>query len=226
MRLVKTNALEITVEEGGHAEGAPVMILHGWPDAPRGWSAVRERLEVEGWRTFMPYLRGTQPTRFFLSDTPRDGSGVALVSDAARAAYIMAGLFPQRITAVAGLSLAFQPRGEFKVPEFAQSRRLPWPGLAGNYVECISVAMDRRGNGGRALRHPAAAPRQLEEIHVPTLIIQGRSDFCDPPSESEAQERYFKRGYRRIVLEGVGHFPHREAAGDVADALLAFLPVD
>jgi pimeloyl-ACP methyl ester carboxylesterase len=61
---------------------------------------------------------------------------------------------------------------------------------------------------------------EVEVLDVPTLMIQGGSDFCDRPSASAGMERYFSGGYRRTVLDGVGHFPHREAPGDVADLVL------
>jgi pimeloyl-ACP methyl ester carboxylesterase len=54
-------------------------------------------------------------------------------------------------------------------------------------------------------------------------MIQGSSDFCDPPSESRGLEEFFTGGYERIELESVGHFPHREAPKLVADALLHHL---
>jgi pimeloyl-ACP methyl ester carboxylesterase len=54
---------------------------------------------------------------------------------------------------------------------------------------------------------------------VPTLMIQGGADFCDPPSESAGLEHHFDT-YRRIVLDGVGHFPHREAPDTVGRMLL------
>jgi len=57
-------------------------------------------------------------------------------------------------------------------------------------------------------------------IEVPTVMMQGASDFCDLPSASEGQEKYFLSHYERILLEGVGHFPHREAPAAVADAAL------
>ena len=41
----------------------------------------------------------------------------------ARAAYTLAALFPKRVTAIAAIAPAFQPRGEFKIPSFDQSRR-------------------------------------------------------------------------------------------------------
>jgi pimeloyl-ACP methyl ester carboxylesterase len=55
----------------------------------------------------------------------------------------------------------------------------------------------------------------VEQLSVPTLMLQGGSDYCDHPSSSEGLEPYFSGTYRRVVLDGVGHFPHREAPGQV-----------
>ncbi len=66
--------------------------------------------------------------------------------------------------------------------------------------------------------------KKLNAIETPgtrTLMIQGGSDFCDEPAESEGMEHFFTAGYRRIVLDGVGHFPPREASEAVAHAVLA-----
>jgi pimeloyl-ACP methyl ester carboxylesterase len=60
-------------------------------------------------------------------------------------------------------------------------------------------------------------------IGVSTLMIQGESDLCDPPSESVGLERYFTADYERILIGEVGHFPHREAPGTVADVILYHL---
>ncbi|QCP54084.1 alpha/beta hydrolase [Trinickia violacea] len=65
--------------------------------------------------------------------------------------------------------------------------------------------------------------RKIDKVHVPTLMIQGGSDLCDEPATSEGQDRYFGAGYRRIVIEGVGHFPLREAPDAVADAVIEHL---
>jgi pimeloyl-ACP methyl ester carboxylesterase len=141
MPTIRTELLNLAYEDGGPAEGPPVL-LHGWPDAPRGWRTVARHLQAAGWRTIMPYLRGTSPTQFLSPDTPRVASGVALAQDAidlldglqltqvvvvghdwgARAAYTLAALFPARVTAVVALALAYQPRGYFTLPGFAQSR--------------------------------------------------------------------------------------------------------
>jgi pimeloyl-ACP methyl ester carboxylesterase len=60
-------------------------------------------------------------------------------------------------------------------------------------------------------------------IAVPTLVIHGRDDRCNEPSTSADRERFFSGPYKRIVLDGVGHFPSREAADTVARELVAFL---
>ena len=142
MPTIRTALLDITYEEGGPATGPLVLLLHGWPDSPWGWHAVASHLQAAGYRTISPYLRGTAPTRFLDSATPRVGSGVALAQDAVdlldalhlnqvavvghdwgtRAAYTLAALFPTRITTIVALALAYQPRGHFQVPDFAQSR--------------------------------------------------------------------------------------------------------
>jgi len=79
---VDTAVLEIELDEEGPPDGRPVLLLHGWPDAPRAWRPVAERLHEHGWRTIAPALRGTGSTRFRSPDTPRDGRGVALAADA------------------------------------------------------------------------------------------------------------------------------------------------
>jgi pimeloyl-ACP methyl ester carboxylesterase len=54
-------------------------------------------------------------------------------------------------------------------------------------------------------------------------MIQGASDFCDGPEESAGQEIYFTNGYRRLLLDGIGHFAHREAPQKVAEAIVNHL---
>jgi pimeloyl-ACP methyl ester carboxylesterase len=143
MPSVHTSVLEISYDEGGPADGPVVALLHGWPDDPRGWHKVAARLHAAGFRTVAPYLRGFGPTRFLADDTVRDGRGVALAQDAvdlfdalgigrfavvghdwgARAAYTLAALFPERVTRIVGIALAYQPRGVFTLPPFSQARR-------------------------------------------------------------------------------------------------------
>jgi pimeloyl-ACP methyl ester carboxylesterase len=65
--------------------------------------------------------------------------------------------------------------------------------------------------------------KAVETIWTPTLMIQGNDDRCDPPSESTDQHTHFNGGYRRVVLEGIGHFPAREAPTQVASEILDHL---
>jgi pimeloyl-ACP methyl ester carboxylesterase len=291
MPTIRTKLLDITYEDGGPADGPPVLLLHGWPDAPRSWAVVAQRLQAAGWRTIIPYLRGTAPTQFLDPTTPRVGSGVALAQDAidlldalhldrvavvghdwgARTAYTLAALFPERITAIATLALAYQPRGEFTLPGFAQSRlfwyqwfqcteagaaavrqdpagfaRIQWdiwspPGwfdeaefatTAAHFGEPDWAAITLNAYRSRWLSGEANDPRydalqqrlhNTEHLAVPTLMLQGAVDTCDSPWESEGLDPYFTEGYQRLVIGGVGHFPHREAPAQVAHAVLTHL---
>ena len=291
MPTVRTELLDIAYEAGGPTDGLPVLLLHGWPDAPRGWSAVAPHLHAAGYRTISPYLRGTAPTQFLDPNTPRVGSGVALAQDAidlldalgldrvavvghdwgARAAYTLAALYPERVTAIATLALAYQPRGRFTLPDFAQSRlfwyqwfqcteagaaavrqnpvgfaRSQWdtwspPGwfdeaefaaTAAHFSAPDWAAITLNAYRSRWLPAEATDPRyealqqrlhETEHLAIPTLMLQGAADTCDSPSESAGLDQYFTAGYQRLVLEGVGHFPHREAPPQVARAVIAHL---
>jgi pimeloyl-ACP methyl ester carboxylesterase len=291
MGVVRTDVLEIRYEAAGPPDGPAVLLIHGWPDAPRGWREVAVRLQSAGWRTIIPYLRGCGLTRFVSPDIPRVGHGVALARDiidladalelgrfavvghdwGARAAYTTAALFPGRVTAVAGLALAYQPRGIFTVPGFEQAKafwyqwfmcldqgadavrrdpvgfaRLQWdtwspPGWF-NYAEFTATAenftnpdwvdITLHAYRARYLTGEASDPRydqdvirlgEIERLSSPVLMIQGGSDSCDEPQASQDMEQFFTGSYRRIVLDGVGHFPHREAPGPVARAVIDHL---
>ena len=63
----------------------------------------------------------------------------------------------------------------------------------------------------------------VETLSTDALMIQGAADMCDPPSESDGQERYFTGSYRRAMLDGVGHFPAREAPNEVAREIVPHL---
>jgi pimeloyl-ACP methyl ester carboxylesterase len=291
LKFVHTSLLEIAYEDDGPTGGSPVMLLHGWPDAPRGWNGVAQAIHAAGWRTIVPSLRGSPPTRFLSEGTPRFGAAVALAQDAidladalgldrfavvghdwgARAAYTMAALFPERLTALAALSLGFQSRGIFKVPDFKQSKRfwyqwlqciddgaeavrrdpvgfarIQWdtwspPGwfdedefaaTAEGFSDPDWVAISLNAYRARWVQgeevdsHYDPLQRRLcevERLSTPTLMIQGGSDYCDDPKESEGLEKFFTGRYERLLLEGIGHFPHRESPIQVAEAVIRLI---
>ena len=295
LRQLETPTLNITYGDAGPPDGPVILLLHGWPDDPRGWNGVTPGLHAAGYRTLTPYLRGFGATSFRSADTPRDGRDVALVQDAidlldalniqrfavaghdwcARAAYGLAALIPERVTAVAALSLAFQPGGRFVLPDFSQSRqfwyqwfmtldqgadavrtdpvgfaRIQWdtwspPGWfspaefeqtarsfqSEDWAEVTLSGYRSRWRDQRPderhhdVRYDGVQQRlaEVETIRVPTLMIQGGADTCDEPASSAGLERHFLGRYQRVVLNGVGHFPAREAPALVTRALVTHL---
>ena len=117
----------------------------------------------------------------------------------------------------------WSPEGWFDGPEFDQTAAsFDNP----DWVEVTLNAYRSRWREEPADPRYAGLQAQLKTIAtigVPTLMIQGADDRCDPPSESEGQERCFRRGYRRVVWDGVGHFPAREVPRHVSRELLAHL---
>jgi len=117
LRWLQTPRLRIAYEEHGRPDGAAVVLLHGFPYAPRGYDAVVAGLEGTGLRVIVPYLRGFGPTRFLEAATPRSGQQAALAQDlldlldglglaraallgydwGGRAACIVAALWPERV---------------------------------------------------------------------------------------------------------------------------------
>jgi pimeloyl-ACP methyl ester carboxylesterase len=284
MASVRSDVLHIAYDDVGDTSGPPVFLLHGWPDTARGWRHVLHRLASYGFRAIVPDNRGTGGTTFRSPDTPRDGQAVALAQDTvdladalgldrfavvghdwgARAGYTLAALAPERVTAVAALALAYQPRGRFEMPDFLQARAFwyQWLMYVDDGVEAVRrdpvgfarVQWDTWSPPGwfddaeftstaRGFSNPdwaaitlnayrsrflADEPRDVrydelrrrldavDHLSVPTLMVQGGSDFCDPPSSSEGLDDHFD-AYRRVILDGIGHFPHREAPDLVAD---------
>jgi pimeloyl-ACP methyl ester carboxylesterase len=115
IKRVRTPTLDVAYEESGPADGAPVILLHGYPYDPRAYDAVVPRLT--GCRVIVPYLRGYGPTRFLAADTMRSGEQAALGNDlkemmdalkieramlagydwGGRAACVVAALWPERV---------------------------------------------------------------------------------------------------------------------------------
>lgn len=128
---VQTGSLALHYRDSGPTDGLPVLLLHGWPDDAFGWDGVADHLNAAGFRTIAPFLRGFGPTRFLRSETPRSAQLTALASDAvaladalglarfavvghdwgARTAYVLAALWPQRLTHCVALSVGIGRQG-------------------------------------------------------------------------------------------------------------------
>ncbi len=116
-RTIRTDVLDLAYEEHGPPEGAAVVLLHGFPYAPRCFDEVAPPLAASGCRVLVPYLRGYGLTRFRSATTPRSGEQAALGHDllqfmdalgigraslagfdwGGRAACVVAALWPERV---------------------------------------------------------------------------------------------------------------------------------
>lgn len=287
-QFAETPTLRIAYEDGGPKDGPAVLLLHGWPDDPRTWDAVAPALQAVGFRTIVPYLRGFGPTEFQPAETTRSGEYLAMAQDAldladvlglktfavaghdwgARIAYVLAAVFPQRVTRIAALSVGWQP-GELPTPSLEQARlywyqwfmatergretvrrdpkafaRIQWETWSpkGWFSEEEFEATARSFENpdwpditlhsytvrwGEAEKDPRYAEldrraMSAQSISVPTFMIQGGADGVTMAATTEGKDRYFTGGYRRVVLNGVGHFPTREAPDAVNTLLLEF----
>jgi pimeloyl-ACP methyl ester carboxylesterase len=85
----------------------------------------------------------------------------------------------------------------------------------GDHLDSVRRTLASHGVLAAALQYYGALYRSAQErtfplgdIAVPTLSIFGALD--PTAAYSHLEERYFKGPYRRIVLDGVGHWPHLE----------------
>jgi pimeloyl-ACP methyl ester carboxylesterase len=81
LKTVRTDVLDVACEEYGPADGAPVILLHGFPYDVRAYDEVAPELAQDGCRVLVPHLRGYGPTRFLSAATPRSGEQAALGHD-------------------------------------------------------------------------------------------------------------------------------------------------
>jgi pimeloyl-ACP methyl ester carboxylesterase len=143
LKQIDAGVLSIGYAEAGPAEGAPVVLLHGWPYDIYSYVDVAPLLASTGYRVVVPYLRGYGTTRFLASDTPRNGQQAVVAVDAialmdalkidkaiiggfdwgARTANIMAALWPERCQAmvsVSGYLIGSQAAGKMPLPPKAE----------------------------------------------------------------------------------------------------------
>lgn len=117
VRQVEAGVLRVAYRESGPPDGWPVFLLHGFPYDVHAYDEVAPRLEAQGARVIVPWLRGYGPTRFLSLDTPRSGQQAVLGADllalmdalaipqavlagydwGGRAACIVSALWPERV---------------------------------------------------------------------------------------------------------------------------------
>jgi pimeloyl-ACP methyl ester carboxylesterase len=140
-RVATTPDLHIAYVERGPRDGAPVLLVHGFPDDARTWDAVAADLADAGYRTIAPFVRGFGPTRF-ARGAVKTGEIAALARDVlafadaleierfhlvghdwgARAAYGAAALAPRRIRSLTALGVAYGANAGTQRLPIAQTR--------------------------------------------------------------------------------------------------------
>ena len=143
IKQIDAGVLNVGYVDVGPADGAPVILLHGWPYDIHSYVDVAPLLASAGYRVIIPHLRGYGTTRFLSPDTMRNGQPAALAVDiialmdalkigqaivagydwGARTANIMAALWPERCKAmvsVSGYLIGNQEAGKMPLPPKAE----------------------------------------------------------------------------------------------------------
>src|SRR5215211_1561279 len=88
MHAFERGSLRFAVTDSGPQEGEVVVLLHGFPQQPRGWKRVAARLNAAGLRTLIPSQRGytstARPPRRRDYSTAETSADVVALLDAAR----------------------------------------------------------------------------------------------------------------------------------------------
>ncbi|PBC08412.1 alpha/beta hydrolase [Mesorhizobium sp. WSM3859] len=124
LKQIDAGLLNIGYAEDGPSDGAPVILLHGWPYDIYSYVDVVPLLADAGYRMIVPYLRGYGTTRFLSDATVRNGQQAAVAVDiialmdalgiqkavvagydwGGRTANIIAALWPERCKAMVSVS--------------------------------------------------------------------------------------------------------------------------
>lgn len=199
------------VVEAGPADGPVVVLLHGFPELGYSWRHQIPALAGAGYRVLVPDMRG-----FGLSDAPADveayaidrlaADALALLDDAGARSGVLVGhdwgadvawktawLEPDRVSAVAGLSVPFVPRAP--APPLELMRRhlgedfyIVWfqePGVAEEALE-------------RDVRRTLATPR----VWDPAWVRDGREDPPTPAFMTERDLAVYVEAFTRTGFRG------------------------
>lgn len=254
-------------------EGPLVVLFHGFPDVPQSWDSIRTRLNAEGYRTVVPYLRGYHPATFskrrfsaddladdvaLLLDALGESSAVVVGHDVGSSlAYGAATKYPERVTKVVVVAIPHplvikpDPSAVWKYRHFVHFK-LPWAAVTAqlfdlklvdrlfrrwspnwngaereeSVADAVEALRDKRVMRGALAYYKAIVPKPRllrSKIAVPGLIVGGSDD---PPALQRAYAATpgrFSSPCEVRILDGAGHWPHREQEDAFVDALLKFL---
>jgi pimeloyl-ACP methyl ester carboxylesterase len=251
-------------------EGPLVVLLHGFPDTPGGWSGTAAALNAAGYRTVVPYLRGYHPETIVpargygreqiaedairLLDALDEQSAVIVGHDwGAAITYGAAALAPDRVRAICAVAI---PHPNTLKPtlsllwggrHFLTLRVPTGPWLARRsdfaYIDTLTRRWAPRWDGAdrdatlrdvkRAFEDPgvldgalayyrAQRPGGAPRVAQRALIVGGTTDIV-PASLFHQTPDYCEGPCEVLIIDGAGHWPHRENALLFEQRLTAFL---
>jgi len=165
MKRVQTSCLEIAYEDRGGPRAPPIVLVHGFPDDIRTWDAVAGPLVEAGYRTLTPYVRGFGATCFLERATFRSGQLTALAQDliefadgvgidgfmvvghdwGARAGYVVAAVWPERLRGLVAISVGYGTSRPQDPISYAQARAYWYQWYFGLERGRVALENDRRG---------------------------------------------------------------------------------
>ena len=81
LKQINAGPLSVGYADVGPANGAPVILLHGWPYDIHSFVDVAPLLAQAGYRVIIPYVRGYGTTRFLSTETRRNGQQAVVAVD-------------------------------------------------------------------------------------------------------------------------------------------------
>lgn len=254
MKSFERSGWTFDVVDSGPADGPPVILLHGFPANPRSWERVTPALVDAGHRVLVPaqrgYSPGARPSRrrdYRLGELVDDV--VALADQAgldrlavaghdwgAVVAWILAARYPQRISALAALSVPHPGAVHrslagtqlarswymvfFQLPVVPErilgsplaAKLLERTGLdaelAADYANYLRPpgALTAALNWYRALPFEAAAADRPGPVRVPTLYVWSTNDPFLGRRGAEHCAEWVQGPYRFELIEDAGHW--------------------
>ena len=221
MKKVRAGVLEIAYLEWGPADGAPVVLLHGFPYDVRSYNSAVKRSAAAGRRVIVPYLRGYGPTRFLESDAPRVGQQAALGSDllalldalsipqatlagydwGGRAASVVAALWPERVSGLVSCGTGYN-----------------LPKLKGSF-EADRSREEAAALGLSQLRARQSGTNKAVPVAVPAIVLRGADDGVDRPQPRRNQAPLLRPASARYAGP-CGHSLPQEAPEPFVGAIL------
>lgn len=218
-KFIVANGLRFAYLEEG--EGPLVLLVHGFPDTPHTWDAVRPAVAALGFRVVSPFTRGYAPTEIprtedYDGDTLGEdmlalatalGEETAIVIGhdwGASAAYSAAALAPSRVRLLVTLAIP-HPASVIPTP------KLLW---AVRHFFWLSRA------------NAAANIRAGELAHIDELVARWAPAWDVPPGETDAVKRALREpGCLEAVLgyyRGIGLRLPRAQRGKITVPAVAF----